>query len=70
LDEIPANLADGYLKNIVGFRLHELTFKSCFRLNQRKGDMESLAESLRATGDAACDKLATLVLQPPTARTE
>ncbi|MFC4608479.1 FMN-binding negative transcriptional regulator [Streptomyces maoxianensis] len=67
LDEIPANLSEGYLKNIVGFRLRDLRLKSCFRLNQRKGGMDTLAAALRADGDSAVRELAQLVLEPPTA---
>ncbi|WP_405805367.1 FMN-binding negative transcriptional regulator [Streptomyces sp. NBC_00210] len=66
LDEIPANLSEGYLKNIVGFRLRDLRLKSCFRLNQRKGGMDTLAAALRADGDSAVRELAQLVLEPPT----
>lgn len=70
LDEIPSNLSDGYLKNIVGFRLLEPRFKSCFRLNQRKGETESLASALAASDVAARRELAPLVLDPPTRRPE
>jgi transcriptional regulator len=66
LDEIPENLSAGYLKNIVGFRLRDLRLTSCFRLNQRKGGMDTLAEALRADGDSAVRELAQLVLEPPT----
>lgn len=67
LDEIPAHLTEGYLKNIVGFRLLDLRFTSCFRLNQRKGGMESLAAALEADSGSARRELARLVLDPPTA---
>ncbi|MFF4033734.1 FMN-binding negative transcriptional regulator [Streptomyces sviceus] len=67
LDEIPAHLSEGYLKNIVGFRLRDLRLKSCFRLNQRKDGMDSLARALRADSDSTVRSLAQLVLQPPTA---
>ncbi|MFF9818656.1 FMN-binding negative transcriptional regulator [Streptomyces sp. NPDC014006] len=70
LGEIPEKLAEGHLKNIVGFRLRDLTFKSCFRLNQRKGETESLAEALGAEADSARRELAGLVLDPPTAHAE
>ncbi|MDO1486855.1 Protease synthase and sporulation protein PAI 2 [Rhodococcus rhodochrous] len=70
LDEIPAHLTDEYLKNIVGFRLRDLRFKSCFRLNQRKGGMESLAAALEAGDDSARLELARLVLEPPTSAPE
>ncbi len=66
LDEIPPNLTDSLLKNIVGFRLHDVRFKSCFRLNQRKAHSESLAEVLAASEVAARRQLAPLVLDPPT----
>lgn len=69
LDEIPAQLTDGYLKNIVGFRLHDLHLTSCFRLNQRKEHSDNLAEVLAGSDDGARQELARLVLQPPTART-
>ena len=68
LSEIPKHLVDGYLKHIVGFRLCNLKLKSCFRLNQGKGNSESLAESLIASGNSACKDLAMLVLNPPTVR--
>lgn len=69
LGEMPEHLVSEYLKHIVGFRLHDLRFKSCFRLNQGKGNTESLAASLNATGEPACRELAKLVLHPPTAST-
>ncbi|MBV7697784.1 FMN-binding negative transcriptional regulator [Streptomyces sp. TRM70350] len=67
LGEIPENLTEGYLKNIVGFRLLDLEFKSCFRLNQRKGGTDSLAEALADSDETDRLELAKLVLQPPTA---
>lgn len=67
LSEIPENLANGYLKNIAGFRLHDLRFKSCFRLNQRKGETENLAAALAESDDSDRRELAELVLRPPTA---
>ncbi|SOD85372.1 FMN-binding negative transcriptional regulator [Streptomyces sp. Ag109_G2-15] len=70
LDEMPAQLTEGYLKNIVGFRLYDLRLASCFRLNQRKDHSGRLAEVLAASDDAARQELARLVLRPPTARTE
>ncbi|MFF2134888.1 FMN-binding negative transcriptional regulator [Streptomyces sp. NPDC058193] len=66
LDEIPANLSEGYLKGITGFRLRGLRLTSCFRLNQRKGGTDTLAEALRADADSAVRELARLVLEPPT----
>ncbi|WP_225098610.1 FMN-binding negative transcriptional regulator [Streptomyces sp. CoH27] len=69
LDEIPARLTEGYLKNIVGFRLYDLTLTSCFRLNQRKDSSDQLAGVLAASDDSARRELARLVLDPPTART-
>lgn len=69
LGEIREDLADGYLKNIAGFRLRDLTFKSCFRLNQRKGESENLAAVLAASDITARQDLAKLVLRPPTTRT-
>jgi transcriptional regulator len=68
LDEIPAHLSDGYLQNIAGFRIHELTLKSCFRLNQNKDHGQSLAAVLAEHPDPACRELAPLVTQPPTLR--
>lgn len=67
LGEIPEHLTEGYLKHIVGFRLRDLRFTSCFRLNQRKGGTESLAEALAEGGDTGRRRLARLVLRPPTA---
>lgn len=66
LGEIPEHLAEGYLKNIVGFRLRDLRFTSCFRLNQRKGGTESLAEALAEGDDTNRQQLTRLVLRPPT----
>jgi transcriptional regulator len=66
LDEIPADLSDGYLQHIVGFRLHDLTWKSCFRLNQRKSGNDSLAAALAAGDDTGLRELSRLVLDPPT----
>jgi len=66
LSEMPEELVAGYLSGIVGFRLHDLRFKSCFRLNQRMGESENLAASLNASGIAACQELAMLVMRPPT----
>ena len=66
LAEIPEDRASSYLGGIAGFRLHDLRFKSCFRLNQRKGETESLATSLRECRVAACHELAGLVVEPPT----
>ncbi|AXI78863.1 FMN-binding negative transcriptional regulator [Peterkaempfera bronchialis] len=70
LGEIPEHLTDGYLQNIVGFRLRDLRFTSCFRLNQGKGGMESLSAALDASDVAARQELAKLVLRPPTAPAE
>jgi transcriptional regulator len=70
LDEIRADLTEQYLKGIVGYRMYDLRFKSCFRLNQRKGESEHLAASLTATDVPACQHLAPMVLQPPTVRVE
>lgn len=70
LSEMPEQLVTGYLSEIVGFRLHDLAFKSCFRLNQHSGESENLAASLKASGIAACQELATLVTRPPTALIE
>jgi transcriptional regulator len=66
LDEIPDHLSSEYLTHIAGFRINDLTMKSCFRLNQRKDHSESLAEALAASSDPACRELAPLVAQPPT----
>lgn len=66
LDEIPAELSSMYLKEIVGFRLVDPVLTSCFRLNQRKGGTQSLAEALAAGDDSARRELARLVLDPPT----
>jgi transcriptional regulator len=68
LDEMPADLTAGYLRNIVGFRLYDLTLTSCFRLNQRKNGTEHLARALAAHDDTPRRELAGLVLDPPTAR--
>lgn len=68
LDEMPRELTDGFLKNIVGFRLRDVTFKSCFRLNQRKGESDALAASLAASEIPDRRALAPLVLAPPTAK--
>lgn len=68
LDEMPPDLTEGYLKHIVGFRVHEPRFRSCFRLNQGKGGTGSLVEALEARGDTGSRELARLVLDPPTAR--
>lgn len=67
LQEMPAELTEGFLKNIVGFRLRNLTFSSCFRLNQRKPHSEELAAVLGASDVPARRELAALVLDPPTA---
>ncbi|MFF6887118.1 FMN-binding negative transcriptional regulator [Streptomyces sp. NPDC012421] len=67
LDEIPAHLSEEYLKHIVGYRLLDLRLTSCFRLNQGKDGMESLADALRSAGDSARRELADLTLAPPTA---
>ncbi|GGV01105.1 hypothetical protein GCM10010495_10160 [Kitasatospora herbaricolor] len=67
LDEIPADLTTSYLRNIVGFRLTGLDLASCFRLNQNKDGMESLAEALTTSDVAARQELADLVRRPPTA---
>lgn len=66
LDEIDSQLSEGFLKMIAGFRLYDLTFKSCFRLNQRKDHSEDLVAALAASPDPACRALAPLVEQPPT----
>jgi transcriptional regulator len=66
LSEIEEKRANGYLKNIAGFRLHDLRFKSCFRLNQRKGETENLAAVLAASDNSDRRELAELVLRPPT----
>jgi len=68
LTEIPEHLSSTYLQQIAGFRLHDLRFRSCFRLNQGKGQTESLAASLAATGVPACRELSKLVISPPTIR--
>ncbi|MFE4975169.1 FMN-binding negative transcriptional regulator [Kitasatospora sp. NPDC056651] len=69
LDEMPPELTEGYLRNIVGYRLHDLRISSCFRLNQRKADSDRLAEVLAASDDTVRRELARLVLDPPTAGT-
>jgi transcriptional regulator len=68
LAEMRPDLVEGYLQGIVGFRLYDLAFKSCFRLNQRKGGSDSLAAYLQATGLQSGQELARLVLDPPTIR--
>lgn len=67
LDEIAPNLSASFLTHIVGFRMRELSMKSCFRLNQRQQHGEQLAAALTGAADQACHELAELVLHPPTA---
>lgn len=68
LDEIPAHLTSTYLTGIVGFRVLDLTFTSCFRLNQRKSleHRETLAASLEVSELSSRRELACMVRRPPT----
>lgn len=68
LDEIPAHLTSTYLTGIVGFRVHDLTFTTCFRLNQRKSaeHRAALADALETSDTSARRELAGMVRRPPT----
>jgi transcriptional regulator len=66
LAEIPDHLSSAYLQQIAGFRLHDLRLRSCFRLNQGKGQTEGLAAALASTRLPACQELSRLVVSPPT----
>lgn len=72
LREIPEENTSQWIRGIVGFRVHDLTVKSCFRLNQRKSaeHREALAQALESTGLTPELELAELVRRPPTIAAE
>lgn len=68
LDEIKPERVDQHLKGIVGFRIIDLQFKSCLRLNQGQDHSENLSECLANSDVPARRRLAGLVNKPPTTR--